>query len=173
MLRLLMLLKFWHKSFLTKPRTDGIMYLCKYFRSSDGINIQKSLRTSLIIVGEDKRKDRGLVISKGLLSALSRGTAALFAAALVVSGHFLLSAKAYDYSTVTGADATGAAISGYESCIAIDVSDFGADSSGQEDSSKAIQQAFDYAAEHGSDSVQVKVIVPEGTYSICNCLWIH
>lgn len=159
-----------------------IMILCKILRWSDGIKIHNPLRTSLIIkFGEDeisgvipdKRKDRGLVISKGLYSALSRWAAAFFAAVLLASGHFILEAHAYDFSTISGANATGANISGYESAIAVNAEDFGADSSGKKDSSKAIQKALDYAGEHSSDSVQVKVIIPEGTYSICECLWVH
>ncbi|WP_295156311.1 right-handed parallel beta-helix repeat-containing protein [uncultured Ruminococcus sp.] len=84
-----------------------------------------------------------------------------------------MTAHAYDYSSISGANATGASISGYESAIAISVLDFGADDTGKKDAAPAIQKALDYAGEHSSDSVQVKVIVPEGTYSIGSCLWVH
>ena len=105
--------------------------------------------------------------------ALSRWTAAIFAAVLLASGQFLLTASAYDYSTISGSDATGASISGYESAVAINVADFGADSTGSKNSAAAIQKALDYAGDHASDKTQVKVIVPEGTYSIGSCLYIH
>ena len=84
-----------------------------------------------------------------------------------------MTAHAYDYGSISGANATGASISGYESAIAISVLDFGADDTGKKDAAPAIQKALDYAGEHSSDSVQVKVIVPEGTYSIGSCLWVH
>ncbi|WP_295126405.1 right-handed parallel beta-helix repeat-containing protein [Ruminococcus sp.] len=113
------------------------------------------------------------MISKRLSCALSKGAAAIFAAVLLASGHFVLSAHAYDYNSITGGYATGAGISGYDSAIAIDVTDFKADSSGSKDSAPAIQKALDYAADHSSDSVQVKVIVPAGTYNINSTLWIH
>ena len=124
-------------------------------------------------MGEDKRKDRGLVISKRFINALSRRAAAFFAAAVLASGLFILKAHAYDYSKISGSDATGADISGYESALAVNVEDFGADPSGNKNSAAALQKALDYAGDHSSDKVQVKVIVPEGTYSVGKCLWIH
>ena len=99
-------------------------------------------------------------------------TAALSAAALLMSGRFMLTASAYDYSVISGSHATGANISGYDSAIAVSVTDLGADPTGKKDSSGAIQKALDYAKDKGSDSVQVKVIVPEGTYSIRKCLYV-
>ncbi|MBE6868527.1 MAG: hypothetical protein E7494_07145 [Ruminococcus albus] len=109
---------------------------------------------------------------KSLVRVLSVWTAALSAAALLMSGRFMLTASAYDYSVISGSHATGANISGYDSAIAVSVTDLGADPTGKKDSSAAIQKALDYAKTKGSDSVQVKVIVPEGTYSIRKGLYI-
>ncbi|MBQ9541652.1 MAG: right-handed parallel beta-helix repeat-containing protein [Ruminococcus sp.] len=156
---------------MTNLRYDDIIYLCKYFHSSDGIKIYNAADKQFF--GEDKRKDRGLVISKRFVSALSKWAAACCAAVLLASGHFLLTAHAYDYSVITGSTATGASISGYSSAVAIDVTDFGADSTGSKNSAAAIQKALDYAGSHASDKVQVKVIIPAGTYSIGSCLYVH
>lgn len=112
------------------------------------------------------------MISKGFFIALSRWAAAFFAAAMLLSGHFLISVSAYDHTVITGSDATGANISGYESAIAINVEDLGADSTGVEDSTEAIQEALDYARENATDTVQVKVVIPEGTYSLSSTLYI-
>ena len=103
---------------------------------------------------------------------MSVWTAALSAAALLMSGRFMLTASAYDYSVISGSHATGANISGYDSAIAVSVTDLGADPTGKKDSSAAIQKALDYAKTKGSDSVQVKVIVPEGTYSVRKGLYV-
>ncbi|SEK27803.1 parallel beta-helix repeat (two copies) [Ruminococcus albus] len=84
----------------------------------------------------------------------------------------MLTASAYDYSVISGSHATGANISGYDSAIAVSVTDLGADPTGKKDSSAAIQKALDYAKTKGSDSVQVKVIVPEGTYSVRKGLYV-
>ncbi|WP_242940141.1 right-handed parallel beta-helix repeat-containing protein [Ruminococcus albus] len=89
-----------------------------------------------------------------------------------MSGRFMLTASAYDYSVISGSHATGANISGYDSAIAVSVTDLGADPTGKKDSSAAIQKALDYAKTKGSDSVQVKVIVPEGTYSVRKGLYV-
>lgn len=99
-------------------------------------------------------------------------TVAFSAAALLMSGRFILTANAYDYSVISGSHASGANISGYDSAIAVSVTDLGADPTGKKDSSGAIQKALDYAKDKGSDSVQVKVIVPAGTYSIHKCLYV-
>ena len=109
---------------------------------------------------------------KSLVRVLSVWTAALSAAALLMSGRFMLTASAYDYSVISGSHATGANISGYDSAIAVSVTDLGADPTGKKDSSAAIQKALDYAKTKGSDSVQVKVIVPEGTYSVRKGLYV-
>ena len=69
---------------------------------------------------------------------------------------------AYDYSTITGTKASGAEISGYSGALEVNVVDFGADKKGKKDSSKAIQKALDYAIDNGSNSVQIKVVVPKG-----------
>ena len=113
------------------------------------------------------------MISVKMRSALSKAAAAFFAAVLLSSGRFLLECKAYDYGSVSGAYATGASISGYKSALAVNVADLGADPTGKKDSRKAIQKALDYAGEHADDDVQVKVIIPSGTYSISGCLYIH
>ena len=73
---------------------------------------------------------------------------------------------AYDYSTITGTKASGAEISGYSGALEVNVVDFGADKKGKKDSSKAIQKALDYAIDNGSNSVQIKVVVPKGKYRI-------
>lgn len=77
---------------------------------------------------------------------------------------------AYDYSTITGTKASGAEISGYSGALEVNVVDFGADKKGKKDSSKAIQKALDYAIDNGSNSVQIKVVVPKGKYRI-DKLW--
>ena len=109
---------------------------------------------------------------KSLVRVLSVWTVAFSAAALLMSGRFILTANAYDYSVISGSHASGANISGYDSAIAVSVTDLGADPTGKKDSSGAIQKALDYAKDKGSDSVQVKVIVPAGTYSIHKCLYV-
>ncbi|WP_296794135.1 right-handed parallel beta-helix repeat-containing protein [Ruminococcus sp.] len=89
-----------------------------------------------------------------------------------MSGRSMLTASAYDYSVISGSHASGANINGYDSAIAVSVTDLGADPTGKKDSSAAIQKALDYAKTKGSSSVQVKVIVPEGTYSVCKALYV-
>lgn len=106
-------------------------------------------------------------------SALFKAAAAIFAAVLLSSGRFLLDAHAYDYGGISGSYASGASISGYKSAVAVNVGDLGADPTGKKDSRKAIQKALDYAGEHANDDVQVKVIIPDGTYSVSGCLYIH
>lgn len=81
--------------------------------------------------------------------------------------------NAFDYSKITGTNATGANISGYASAIQVNVADIGADPTGYKDSSDAIQKALDYALNSGSNKVQVKVYLPKGTYYINKTLWIH
>lgn len=44
---------------------------------------------------------------------------------------------------------------------------------GKKDSSKAIQKALDYAIDNGSNSVQIKVVVPKGKYRIDKLLEIY
>lgn len=80
---------------------------------------------------------------------------------------------AYDYSTITGTKASGAEISGYSGALEVNVVDFGADKKGKKDSSKAIQKALDYAIDNGSNSVQIKVVVPKGKYRIDKLLEIY
>ena len=80
---------------------------------------------------------------------------------------------AYDYSTITGTKASGAEISGYTGALEVNVLDFGADKSGKKDSAKAIQKALNYAIDNGSNSVQVKVVVPKGKYRIDKLLEIY
>ena len=80
---------------------------------------------------------------------------------------------AYDYSTITGTKASGAEISGYSGALEVNVLDFGADKKGKKDSSKAIQKALDYAIDNGSNSVQIKVVVPKGKYRIDKLLEIY
>lgn len=87
----------------------------------------------------------------------------------------LMSARcfAFDYAKITGSTATGAQISGYDTAIQVDVTDFGADPTGQKDSYKAIQNALYYAVDNASDTVQLKVVIPEGTYIINRPLKIY
>lgn len=80
---------------------------------------------------------------------------------------------AYDYSTITGTNASGAEIRGYSGALEVNVLDFGADKSGKKDSAKAIQKALNYAIDNGSNSVQVKVVVPKGKYRIDKMLKIY
>ena len=80
---------------------------------------------------------------------------------------------AYDYSKITGTNASGADISGYSGAAEINVLDFGADKSGKKDSAKAIQKALNYAIDNGSSSIQIKVVVPKGTYKINSLLKIY
>ena len=104
-------------------------------------------------------------ISRALLSLV---TALVIAFDLVPAGSF-----AYDYSEITGTAATGAAIYGYEMALAIDVTDLGADKTGKKDSYKAIQEALDYAKTEASDTVQLKVVIPEGKYKVSKTLNIY
>lgn len=92
---------------------------------------------------------------------------------MVMFGHFCIYASAYDYDSVTGTEATGADISGYESAIAVDVIDFGADPTGKGESGAAIQKALDYARKNSSSTVQVKVVIPSGTYGLEQTLYIY
>ena len=97
-----------------------------------------------------------------------------FAAAFIVALLLMPSGCfAFDYAQITGCNATGAHIKDYDKAIKLDVTEFGADSTGKEDSWKAIQYALNYAIDNASDDVQVKVIIPEGTYSISHCLKIY
>lgn len=80
---------------------------------------------------------------------------------------------AFDYAKITGSTATGAQITGYDTAIQVDVTDFGADPTGSKDSYKAIQSALYYAVDNASDTVQLKVVIPEGTYIINRPLKIY
>ncbi|MGN0594012.1 MAG: right-handed parallel beta-helix repeat-containing protein [Hominimerdicola sp.] len=80
---------------------------------------------------------------------------------------------AYDYSKITGTNATGADISGYATAVQVNVVDYGADKTGKKDSAKAIQKALDYALENASNTVQVKVYFPKGKYLIGKGLYVH
>ncbi|MBQ6633647.1 MAG: right-handed parallel beta-helix repeat-containing protein [Ruminococcus sp.] len=93
--------------------------------------------------------------------------AVMFFAAVFLS----IKGFAYDYSTITGTNATGASIS-FDDPIEISVLDFDADPSGKEDSAEAFQDAFCYAHRHGTDKQLVKIIVPEGTYNLKKTLYI-
>lgn len=96
------------------------------------------------------------------------------AAALFLACTFLsVRCFAFDYSKITGSTATGANISGYSTAIEVNVKDFGADSSGKKDSYQAIQDALYYAVDNASDTVQLKVVIPEGTYLIKRPLKIY
>lgn len=131
---------------------------------------------------ESERNERTIRLFKGLRKgpvfdtgrARFSLTAALCAAVMAFCGYFLSpQAHAYGQEDIKGASATGAAISGYGSAIAVDAQDMGADSSGEKDSTAAIQKALDYAADNASDTVQVKVIIPEGTYLVSSPLYIY
>ncbi len=97
-----------------------------------------------------------------------------FAAAFLIAV-MLMSARcfAYDYAKITGSTATGAQISGYDTAIQVNVTDFGADPEGKKDSYSAIQNALYYAVDNASDTVQLKVVIPEGTYIISRPLKIY
>ena len=99
---------------------------------------------------------------------VSLAAAVLLAVLLVPARCF-----AFDYAQITGSTAKGANIKDYDKCIKLDVTDFGADSEGEEDSWKAIQYALNYAVDNASDEVQIKVVIPEGTYSISKPLKIY
>lgn len=92
---------------------------------------------------------------------------------MVLFGHFCIYASAYDFEKVTGTEATGADISGYESAIAVNVIDFGADPTGKGESGAAIQKALNYANKNSSSTVQVKVVIPSGTYGLEQTLYIY
>lgn len=97
-----------------------------------------------------------------------------FAAAFFIAV-MLMSARcfAFDYAKITGSTATGAQITGYDTAIQVDVTDFGADPTGKKDSYKAIQSALYYAVDNASDTVQLKVVIPAGTYIINRPLKIY
>ncbi|WP_124097916.1 right-handed parallel beta-helix repeat-containing protein [Ruminococcus sp. Marseille-P6503] len=88
---------------------------------------------------------------------------------------FSLSGAAYDVSKIKGAvKISGAKLPEYsDGCEQINVSDEGADGSGEKDSAKAIQKALDYARDNASDKLQVKVFVPAGEYRISKTLRIY
>lgn len=94
---------------------------------------------------------------------------AFFIAVLLMSARCF----AFDYADITGSTATGASITGYKKALLVDVTDFGADSSGEKDSYKAIQDALFYAVDNASDTIQLKVVVPPGEYRISKPLKIY
>ena len=104
------------------------------------------------------------------MTKITRTFIAFAAACLLAIMLMTVRCVAYDYSTITGTKASGAEISGYSGALEVNVVDFGADKKGKKDSSKAIQKALDYAIDNGSNSVQIKVVVPKGKYRISVCL---
>ena len=116
-----------------------------------------------------------------MLSRPIRSTIAVLSAAVMVLGGAAMhsadsfTASAYDYDTIIGAKGVkGFKKVKYSKVITVNaVYDFGADSTGTRDSAKAIQKALNYARDNSSSSVQVKVILPEGTYSISKTLYVY
>ena len=78
----------------------------------------------------------------------------------------------YDYSTVSGTNASGAAVS-YDKTLEVNVVDLGADPGGKKNSAAAFQKALDMAKTDGSDSVIIKINVPEGKYILGKTLYIY
>lgn len=107
------------------------------------------------------------------MTKITRTFIAFVAACLLAIMLMTVRCFAYDYSTITGTKASGAEISGYSGALEVNVVDFGADKKGKKDSSKAIQKALDYAIDNGSNSVQIKVVVPKGKYRIDKLLEIY
>ena len=107
------------------------------------------------------------------MTKITRTFIAFAAACLLAIMLMTVRCFAYDYSTITGTKASGAEISGYSGALEVNVVDFGADKKGKKDSSKAIQKALDYAIDNGSNSVQIKVVVPKGKYRIDKLLEIY
>ena len=110
---------------------------------------------------------------KIIISAL----ALITAVAVSGGGHSLsaaIRADAYSYDSITGAqNVTGFRAVKYKKVITVNaVSDFGADNTGRSSATAAIQKALKYAADNSSDTVQVKIILPKGVYSMNKTLII-
>ena len=74
---------------------------------------------------------------------------------------------AYSFDSITGArNVSGFKNKNYQKVITVNAGNMGADNTGQNYASAAIQKALDYARDNASDTVQVKVIIPNGTYLI-------
>lgn len=118
-------------------------------------------------------KTRGQRKDRWDLIRISRTFIAIASALLCAVTLMTIRCFAYDYSKITGTNASGADISGYSGALEVNVLDFGADKSGKKDSSKAIQKALNYAVDNGSSSIQIKVFVPAGKYKIKSLLKIY
>ena len=108
---------------------------------------------------------------------LSRTLAALTAIALIGGGCALpdaMKVSAYSYDSITGAvNVTGFKAVKYQKVITVNVvTDFGADNTGSVSATAAIQNALRYARDNASDKIQVKIVIPKGTYSMTKSLII-
>jgi hypothetical protein len=110
---------------------------------------------------------------------VNKVSAALIAAAVCFSGAVIsgvqIRSYAYSYENITGAvNVSGYKNVKYKKVLTVDaVKDFGADSKGKKNASSALQKALDYARDKASDSVQVKVVIPNGTYRINKTLFVY
>ncbi|MCR5021614.1 glycosyl hydrolase family 28-related protein [Ruminococcus sp.] len=81
---------------------------------------------------------------------------------------------AYSFDSITGArNVSGFKNKNYQKVITVNAGNMGADNTGQNYASAAIQKALDYARDNASDTVQVKVIIPNGTYLINKTLNVY
>ncbi|WP_295157284.1 glycosyl hydrolase family 28-related protein [uncultured Ruminococcus sp.] len=105
--------------------------------------------------------------------ALMTSAAMAFAGIGGVSGIFR--AAAYNYDTITGAKGvTGYKTTRYSKVLTVNaVKDFGADNTGRSDATTALQKAFNYARDNAGIGVQVKVVIPKGTYSVNRTLYVY
>ena len=85
----------------------------------------------------------------------------------------VLALPAITASAADGAYSTGALLPEYSSSEEVSVLDYKADAKGSKDSASAIQKALNVGKSKGSDSHQVVVRVPAGTYKISKTLKIY
>lgn len=97
-----------------------------------------------------------------------RKTLALAAAMLLAVLLFAIKASAAD-----GAYSTGASLPDYNSGSEVSALDYKADPTGEKDSASAIQKALNVGRDEASDTAQVIVRVPAGTYLISKPLKIY